>query len=425
MRKENKLYIILSYIFFIFPPFIWGLVEIYSDGSNNNPQFTSLIVNIIVYALLIVILGFLTYKKIVHIPNKTESKHLVFGFIGNVTIYFYTFQNFMKIDDFITIYLILIVILAVYYLLFAREFKPLELWILAPTFLIIDTIHLLYTGCGYTDGYTCNLLRNPDVFTYILYSCVVLFSLGYYIVKIIKLRAYSILKYINIGLVILLSLVLQDIENIESKFIGTLLIAFPFFIIVDFIVSIVNKTFQNKTIIFYIRTSTILGVMVYLSSSEFFYGDANYHILGIMVTITYVSLITSILSRLLHVETSNDIIQKSKIKFISSKEHPVYIAIFSDLEAINDNQLLFVALSNNIPISYQVLSVLSNCDFKEAVLMPENDMLIAYLDKVESYLKSLSIYQLKINLTHKNDDLLNRKYTYLLNEDQNIYIKKL
>lgn len=426
MKKENKLYIILSYIFFILPPFIWGIVELYSIGQSKNTHIASLIVNVLVFAVLILVIYLVSRKIDISLPNDTEKKHLLFGLVGNVTIYFYTFQNFMKIDDFITIYLVLIVILAVYYLLFAKEFRPLELWILAPTFLIIDTVHLLYTGCGFTESNSCYVLSNPFWFRNVLYWIIVVVSLGYYIFRVIKLRPFSILKYLNISLIITLSIVIQDFNNINTKFIGTLFIALPFFIIIDFIISIVNKTYHSKTIIFYIRTSTVLGVMMYLNQTSFWTGSGDQGVLGIMVVITYVSLTVTILSQLLHVHDDLKLIQKTKVKFVPIKEHVEYLSLFEDLSEIKDNELLFIATNSKSEISYQLVTISNAYTFKEAQITPENnDSLLIFIERIETYLKSLDIYQIQIALNSESDKLLSRNYTYIYNNKNNIYLKKL
>lgn len=426
MKKENKLYIIISYIFFILPPFIWLIVELYSIGPSENTHIASLIGNVLVYAVLTLVIYLVSRKSDLSFPTDTEKKHLLFGLIGNVTIYFYTFQNFLNIEGFVTIYLVLIIILAVYYLLFAKEFKPLELWILAPTFLIIDTIHFLYTGCGFTESYSCVPVANPIWFIYGLYWIIVLVSLGYYIMKTINIRPFSILKYINIGLVVTLSIVVENFIDFDTKFVGTLLIAFPFFIIVDFIISIVNKTYQSKTIIFYIRTTTILAIMIYLNLVEFWTGNADKGILGVMVAIIYISLVIVILSRLLHVETDLNIIQKTKVKFIPVKDHIENILLFEYLNEVKENELLFVATTSDNVSSYQLVTLTDVRSFKEAQLIPyDNETLMIYLDKIESYLRSLGVYQIKIVLVDENEKLFKKNYTYLYNNETNIYLKKL
>ena len=197
MKQHKELYKILSYVFFILPPFICGLVMIYSGEQNETPQIISLFINIFIYIILSTTLYFLIKKNKLSLPTLEDKKHLLFGFIGNITVYFYTFQDSMNIDNIITIYLVLLIILGVYYFLFSRTFKPLELWILVPSFLIIDTIHFIYTGCGFNDGYMC-FPSSTNIFLYIIYFILVLLILGMYIYKILELKPSSIFKYINI-----------------------------------------------------------------------------------------------------------------------------------------------------------------------------------------------------------------------------------
>ncbi len=426
MKKKNQIYIILSYIFFILPPFIWGLVEIYRNSSSIDVHIISLIVNLLLYVLLVSVLAVLILQKVIEFPSKQEQKHLLFGLIGNTTIYFYTFQNFMRIDDFITVYLILIIILSVYYILFSRKFNPLELWILAPTFLIIDTIHILYTGCGFVESYSCYYHSTPDTFLYILYSVIILLSIGYYIYKIVRLNAFSILKYINIALVTMISIVSQSFDFWDSKLIGTIFIATPFFIIIDFIVSIVNKTYSHKTLIFYIRTTVIMGIMVFVGSMDFLYGEAGYEFLGIMVAVIYSSLTINILSSILKVSTTKKGISWStRISLIDNSDIDNELHLFDEIILIKENQLYFASYVNNEVSSYQLVETLETEHIKEAYLTPLSDELTKYIPIIETELKKLNYYQLKITSKQRLDFLLERYYIFIKEDNQYIYIKKI
>lgn len=425
MKQENKLYIIISFILFILPPFIWGLVEIYSENPSLEIHIVSLLVNLSVYLLIISIIGILIFKKRIHCPQETERKYLLFGLVGNLTIYFYTFQNFMNIDDFVTIYLVMIVILSVYYLLFSRQFKPLELWILAPTFLLIDSIHLLYTGCGFSDGYSCHHLYSTDLFSYILYSIIIMISIIYYGFKLLELKPYNSFKYINIILVLSVSIISQNYDMVNSKIIGTIFISLPFFIIVDFIVSVINKNYQHSTLIFYIRTSVMMGIMVFLGSSEFFYGSADYEILGIMVSVVYSSLTISILTVLLNIN-SKKMFNKEKIKLVETDNYEKYKSTFESLETINDNQLLFVVYENNIPTSYLQLTVKQIGSILQAEgNISNNSITQNHLNKIESHLRSRNIQQIKLYQQQENLYLSKQKYILVIDRDTYTYIKKL
>ena len=303
-KKRNNIYYILTYLFFIYPPFIWGLVLIYNENNTRKEHITSLWINLILLVVIGLVCLLLIYTQKLHKPETKEIKYLIFGLIGNIVVYFYTFQNALKIDDFVTIYLILLVVLSVHYLLLSRKFSAIELWLLLPLFLVVDIIHYIATGCGYTDGSICYSSVNMIIpyFLYIIFlTCVV----GYYIYRIYLLNQFNLFKYINIFLVAFMSIFFQDLDILDDKVMLTAAILLPFFTIVDFIVHIVNKKYQHKILIFYIRTYTLLFIFMLIGTMSFFQGEANYEVLNIMVTVTYISLFISILKSVLKIEESH------------------------------------------------------------------------------------------------------------------------
>lgn len=418
MRKENKLYIVLSYVLFILPPFIWALVEIYSEGNSKNPHITSLIINILLYFIGVLIIFLLIKKEKLRLPNKEDIKHLIFGFIGNTTVYFYTFQNNMNIENIVTIYLVLIIILFFYYYLFSKQFKPLELWLIIPIFLVIDILHMLITGCGFNDGYTC-FEGVDNVFTYLLYIVLVITILFIYIYKTIKLNPNSIFKYINIALVIMVSFMVQNIEAYDSRFFGTLMIALPFFVILEFIITIVNKTYSHKTLLFYFRTTTIFFVMSFLNEMDFFHGNANYEILILMIAITYTSLAISILSHLLKVEDHTS--RKAfKIKFISNNDYT------EEFKYNPEEQFLFIKETPDGIIEHIIVDKNELDTIKEATITLTDEIDIeSYILKIEQISKSKNINQIKIISSKKEEDLSKRNYGLLLINNIYYYIKKI
>ena len=363
MKKIEKLYFILTYMFFIYPPFIFGLVEIYqSDRYEESVHITSLIVNLILIVVIACILaGLIRYKKL-HTPNKLEIKYLIFGFIGNIAMYFYTFQNAMKIDNIVTIYLILLVVLAADYLLLSKKFRVKELWILLTLFLVVDYAHLLLTGCGFVDSWECTVNHTYDVLIIILYSITVLTILAYYGYRILSYKLFDLFKILNIIFVVILSYAFANDILMEGKFILTVFIFMPFFVVVDFIVSIVNKTYTHKTLLFYIRTTTILSVFGVLGAMDFFYGEVDVNILALMVTTTYASLFIAIMKPVLKIDVKKDLplralkqvfsgvyisectdMHKELIKDQFSKKHSDHITLDSNsysLVAIIDNNIV-------------------------------------------------------------------------------------
>ncbi|QMS84815.1 GNAT family N-acetyltransferase [Candidatus Xianfuyuplasma coldseepsis] len=381
MKKFKRLYYILSYVFFILPPFIWGLVELYLE-RDWKVHVVSLVVNLIVLFIITLVLWILTIKNVLHVPNKEEQRQLLFGLIGNTVVYFYTFQNPMNLQNVVTIYLILLIILVVRYYLLKRKISNYELWILLPIFLLIDTLHILLTGCGFSNlGGYCVPNEVPHVVLYLLYSTIVVITIGYYAYKVYLYRRWNFWGITNITLVVLTSIFIQEIVDADEKIIGTLTIALAFFVILDFIVSIVNKVYTHRTLIFYVRTTTLLILISLLSEEDFFIGQADEDMLVLMVIVTYVSFGITILKSLLHITEEADTTKANfTIEILTEdlrnqiKEN--YGDVAYDYMEIGDNIYSLIAIEDNTIIGF--IST-----YTQPLKEPLEDTMEAYINIIE------------------------------------------
>ncbi|AIO18400.1 Acetyltransferase (GNAT) family protein [Candidatus Izimaplasma bacterium HR1] len=442
MKKKNNIYLILTYLFFIYPPFIWGLVLIYQEGNYGEEHIVSLWINLILIAVIAAICVLLIYKNKIHKPKGNEIKHLIFGLIGNIVVYFYTFQNLMKIDDYISIYLILLIVLGVHYLLISRKIVAKELWLLMPIFLALDLIHLIGTGCGFTDGWQCYQSANT-VFQYIIYSIMILVSLGYYAYRLYLLRQWDILKYITLALIIALSIVFQNEDWMEEKLSLTLMIALPFFTIVDFIITIVNKRYTHKMLFHYLRLYAIFVIFSFMGAFDFFYGEANFDMLALMVTIAYISLFIIIFRYLLKVDHTKSIVMEKGIMFgVCNEIHLKLIKEqFGEVKAeyvsleINDYSLIAMKDKTVVGFISTKLNPLLEplCEVNEAFVeilevhpnYQKQGVASKLIEKTEKYFRSEGISQLRAWALNNNPNYINlwKKFDYCLSPTK-IHIKE-
>lgn len=301
MNKTSKIYYILTYLFFIYPPFIAGLVLIYRSDTEYLHLY-SLYANLALLLILSGVIIALVHQKRFHIPTIKEIKYLIFGFVGNIVMFLYTFQNAMNIDQIITIYLVLLVVLAVHYVLISKKLQPVELWIFLPIFLAFDTIYYGIKGCTFSSSNSCFSYTPYDPFLKFLYIIIIIVLLLYTIYKLLSYKQNAILKYINYFIVFVLSIFALNEFSGEIKIIMTFAIMLPFFIIVDFVVSIINKTYSHKTILFYIRTSTIVVICILIGTLILGESDLDNEALSMFVIATYISLTVSILKFILRIE---------------------------------------------------------------------------------------------------------------------------
>lgn len=384
MKKIQRIYFILTYVFFILPPFIWGLVLIYKEGNRIEEHIVSLIINIIVYALITSVCGFLIYKKKLHLPDRQEQKYLIFGLVGNFVVYFYTFQNIMNIENIVTIYLVLLVVLIVHFFLISKKITVWELWFLLPIFLVVDYLQLLITGCGFTYSYMCTPNRDFDWIIYILHFIVVAAITAYYIYRIYLYKLKDVFKIFNVTAAFIIALTLQDFFDFNEDIISTIAIFMGFFTVVDIIQSIVNKTYNHKILFFYIRVYSLLMMYIMLGQEfEFFKGYVDYDLITLMVVFAYTSLFLVVFRSLLKIDVATDKRFKDKGIVLSSctTAHKEQIEIdFGKKEAehmvINSEAFSLVATVNN-----QIIGFVST--FIQRLPEPLKDETEAFINIIE------------------------------------------
>lgn len=303
MKKASKLYYVFTYMFFLYPPFIWGIASIYENAYDMSTHVMVLIVNLILIAVLGIVFGVLIKKEKIDMPNALEKRNLLFGLISNVIVYFYTFQNNLHIQNFVNTYWVLLMVLVVHYLLISKEIKAKELWILLPIFLVIDYVHYFIAGCGWGEWSCPNVSKLRELLAVGLYLSGAIAIYIYYIREMISYRVMSVFRWITTslaGISGILFLFIYDLSYNLERFLQTILIVLAFLVIVDFIVSIVNKTYKHKMVFYYIRLIVLLIIAILFGSSNIFKRPGvETDLMAIMVVATYVSLGIIILSVLL------------------------------------------------------------------------------------------------------------------------------
>ncbi len=287
MKLKDKLYSIVGYMLFLLVPFIAGLVIIFRDFEDANVEGYTFVIN----TIILVIISFVLYigqGKWLPKISKYDFKYLIFGFIGNILIYFYTFQNALEIQRYITIYLIILLILFSKYFLFDHQFRHKELWIMMLVFTIIDSINLLMK-CGYYD-YRCTLSDYSEILLFSVNLLMFIILFLSFIYEIIRYKHYTLLKAVHVLLIIILIQFFLRMPNndLDNKFYLTVLILVPFLIAVDYIYHFVTKEYYKELTFFYIRTITLLFISFFLGQADFFSMEPNGDYLAMMVVATYV-----------------------------------------------------------------------------------------------------------------------------------------
>jgi len=298
MKEKFKIYLFLTSLFFMFAPFSLGLTVIYFEDTLLMEWTSGLIVNVCLWAILGIVIGILIKKKKILNPTRLELKLLLFGILSNVVLYFYTFQNSLKIDHFITIYFSMILILLLYQVIIDRKKFNYELWIIAVLFFSIDIIHFNFVSSHNdlveTDYINANLIQR------IMYISIPLATLALFITKIRKYHVMDYFAYVFIGIIALMPLIFFESIDSENKFILTLNLLIPFVIITDLIVSKIYKKFNIYKITFYIRMGTI-ALLIYIYEDVHYFVKGSFSSLNLaeLVMITYVIIICNLIEYLI------------------------------------------------------------------------------------------------------------------------------
>ena len=153
-------------------------------------------------------------------PTKPEIKLLIFGIMSNIVVYFYVFQNSLKIDYFITIYFTIILVLFLYMIIIDRKRLNYELWIFAILFFVVDLIHFQYIS-SHEEILPVDFIR-ADFLHRLFYYTIPLATLLLFVWKIIQYKVMDYFTYVFAGLAILIALVFFENIDVSNKFILTL-----------------------------------------------------------------------------------------------------------------------------------------------------------------------------------------------------------
>ena len=298
MKVTSKIYLFITSLFFLFSPFSFGIVIIYFEDTILLEHIGGLIVNSVLLLILGITILILIADNRLSSPTKLEVKFLIFGFLSNIAIYFYTFQYSLNIENYMTTYFTVILILFLYLLIIDKSNLNHELWIIAIVFFVADLIHFSYISSHSeileTDFIDANFIQR------IFYYSLPITTLALFLRKIKK---YDVMDYFSYAFLALTGLILivfvKGIDD-ESKFILTLNLLLPFVIITDFVVSIIFKRFNLYKLTFYIRMVTVVVLIFIYKGTNYFVMDSySSHNLMELVMITYVVIICNFIEYLI------------------------------------------------------------------------------------------------------------------------------
>lgn len=294
--NNSKLYLFFTSLMFLFAPLSAGISFIYFDGYEDFTHFQGLVINLVFIAIMALAIYILKERKVLALPNIKESKHLLFGLLSNILIYFYVFQYSLEIQRLMSIYLVVFLILILYFFIIDKKTIIKELWILNIWLLFMDTLHYQSFYNNVPASYMLGDVGS--FFVVLLYFSIPLVGLGLYIYNMIGYKVIDTFTLIAIGIVSISTLSFFDVILEDYRFIATLYLILPFVILSDLITMLIYKRFNPLKIAFYIRLYAIFGFILFYAQSGYFKnGVAGFahETLFEMIGIIYVAIIANLI----------------------------------------------------------------------------------------------------------------------------------
>ncbi|MCF7930633.1 MAG: hypothetical protein K9L02_03875 [Acholeplasmataceae bacterium] len=296
--KNNLIYYIMTYIMYLYPPFIFFMVMINFDRMTDETEWVVGIIINIIFVLSTTLVLYLLSKK-GHIPKieQDEKNHFIFGYIGNIVMFLYTYQYLMNIERLVSVFSLVLILVLAYKYLVSKKITFKEILLFSIIFGILDYFIIITTG---------NTLFNEEepisnlesIIFQILFIAVILYSIYHYVLKLYKNHTWTVLRYIFSSFLILFILAMY-IDDSQEEILATLLILAVFTWLIDLILKLIHKEFVVRDLVYYARIILLTVVLVYIREMEI-YILPQFEVgqMGLLIGIFYVSAFSDVLMSL-------------------------------------------------------------------------------------------------------------------------------
>jgi len=295
MMKNNLIYYIMAFVMFLYPPFIYFMIIINFESLSDSIQWLiGMGVNAAFVIATISILSILAIKKRITKPKQDEQNHLIFGMIGNVIVFLYTYQYSMEIEQFVSVFSLVLLLVLSYKWLISKTIAFREVFLLSIGFGLFDYIIIALTGntlFGRFYGFTAaESIGFQIVFVIILFSCI-----GLYIWKLITNHTWTLLRFVFVSFLAGFLIINYIDDNQEKLFLTFLILGF-FSWIVDIILRLIHKEFKVSDVVYYVRVILLTDLLLYIHDVGLLHlPDFRLNQMGWLIAIFYVSSLSDIL----------------------------------------------------------------------------------------------------------------------------------
>lgn len=327
-KDSSKIYFLFTSIMMLVPPLSLGFTSIFFNNNNFNLDIVGLIMNYSAILAIVIIGSLLVGSSKIDKPKTKDIMLLLFGLLSNIVIYLFAFQAYLKIDDYIDIYISTISILLLYFIFVNKKYFNYELSILSILFFAFYRFHM---------GYVYNNLKETTVLIKMIYVLVPLIVLG---ISSLKIYKYKIIDWFSGTFIFLSAISLSYLINsisFNNKLFLTIFLILPFVMILDFIVSKINTSFNMNKIPFYMRMGTLVMLIVIFKTTNYFntssYMRENlYQYTFIMFSLIFINIIEGF------IESINKVVEVDKKVKNNVNDYPKWLGesiIEEDINKLN------------------------------------------------------------------------------------------
>lgn len=137
----------MSFVMFLFPPLIYFLLMInVSDITDSEMWLYGILINVVVVSLTTLIMILLAKKKKIPKMEYDERQHFLFGYIGNLVVFLYTYQYAMNIEKWVSVFSLVLLLVFAYKFLISGNVLYREIMMFAIVYSILDYMIIIFTG---------------------------------------------------------------------------------------------------------------------------------------------------------------------------------------------------------------------------------------------------------------------------------------
>lgn len=283
---------------FLFPPLIYFLLMInVNDITDSEMWLYGMLINVIVVFLTTLIMVLLAKKKKIPKMEYDERQHFLFGYIGNIVVFLYTYQYAMNIEKWVSVFSLVLLLVFAYKFLISGNVLYREIMMFAIVYSILDYMIIVFTG-NTLFGPAYQFTSFESAFFQVLFILILVASFVFYLYKLVTLPRWSLWRYIFVTL-LAFDVIIMYVDDSKEKVLATIMILALFSWIIDIITRIIHKEFKLMDWSMYARIIMVTVMLIWFRETKL-YNLPQFRVeeMGMLIAIFYVSSLSDILTHI-------------------------------------------------------------------------------------------------------------------------------